>query len=66
MMALWNKIELLVFGLVVALWWWRAHRRAARPDSDEPDEDEEGGLPYQVPLTVPPCLPSWAAKETRP
>jgi hypothetical protein len=44
MMALWNKIELLVFGLVIAFLWWRAHRRAARPDSDEPDEHEEGGL----------------------
>jgi hypothetical protein len=38
-MALWNKIELLVLGLVIVLLWWRGHRRAGQSDSDEQDGD---------------------------
>ena len=44
-MALWNKIELLILGLVIAFFWWRGHRRAAQSDADEPDEPDEGGTP---------------------
>jgi hypothetical protein len=42
-MALWNKVELLIFGLIIAFWWWRGHRRAAQSESDELDEYDEGG-----------------------
>ena len=42
-MALWNKIELLILGLVAAFWWWRGHRKASRSDADEPDEHEQAG-----------------------
>jgi hypothetical protein len=42
-MALWNKVELLIFGLIIAFWWWRGHRRAGQSESDELDEHEEGG-----------------------
>jgi hypothetical protein len=45
MMALWNKIELLILGLVIAFLWWRGHRRAGQSDSDEPDEGNEEELP---------------------
>jgi hypothetical protein len=44
-MAFWNKIELVVLGLVAAFWWWRGHRSASRSDADDPDEHDEGGSP---------------------
>jgi hypothetical protein len=40
-MALWNKIELLILGLVIAFLWWRGHRRASQSDSDEQHENGE-------------------------